>query len=146
MSTGRTNQAKGEAERRAVADWYRKAGLIVLNLSQPGLPRGKHGRRGTFTSAGIPDLLVIHPVRGYGAWFHEVKSGRAKLSADQHRVCDQLTAAQMRVVVGGVAAAKAQLRWWGLLVSTDAGDVLRPVTVTCTDAPALCAHTTEVAG
>lgn len=52
----RANQRAGERERLAVVAWYTRAGFQVLNLSQPGLPRGKRGHRGTFQTPGIPDL------------------------------------------------------------------------------------------
>ena len=148
MSTGRTNQARGEAERRAVADWYRKAGLFVVNFSRPGIAAGKRGRRGTMSTPGWPDLMVFDPTANLvvnachppwqidaalglpwlrGIFAHEVKAGIARLSIEQRAMKERLDMCGIHVLVGGVEVAKAELRRRGLLVSSGAGDVLRPM-------------------
>jgi len=156
MSTGRINQARGEAERRAVADWYRKAGLTVVNFSRPGIAAGKRGHRGTMTTPGWPDLIVmdlrapqfLELVNGEwwvaGCFAHEVKAGDARLTRVQADMKARLVAVGIRVLVGGVEVAKAELRRRGHLVWSRMGYVLRPVVVARTDAPASFTHT-EVA-
>jgi hypothetical protein len=166
MSTGRTNQAKGEAERRAVADWYRKAGLFVVNFSRPGVAAGKRGKRGTMTTPGWPDLVVfdrrdievnagrplawtISEAYGWpwlrGVFAHEAKAGRARPTREQREMRIRLEACGIHVLIGGVEVAKAELRRRRLLIPSPAGEILRPVGVTRTDAPAPFTHT-EVAG
>jgi len=128
VTIGRANQRRGEAERLAVATWFVRAGFRVINFSQPGLPRGRHGRRGTYQTAGIPDLRVYDPRGVVTPFWYEVKSGDARLTAEQ-RDFQQLCAAQEGepYFFGGVERAKDLLRHLGLLVVRGDVEVLEPI-------------------
>jgi hypothetical protein len=115
--SGALNVHKGAAEQRAVASWYRQAGYTVIWFSQPGLPRGKRGRRGTFQTPGWPDLVIIdREAEPAELWAHEVKAGGARLSAVQRGVITLLERCGIRTVVGDAETAKAELRRRGRLV------------------------------
>lgn len=129
-STGRENQRAGERERLAVATWFVRAGFTVVNFSQPGLPRGQRGRRGTFQTAGIPDLRIYDP-RGIvpPIWF-EVKAGNGVLSPAQRAFKTLCEAQHQEVYIhGGVERAKGFLRHVGCLVLRDGIEVLQPLEV-----------------
>jgi len=121
----RMNQQAGEAERRAVAGWYRQAGYEVVNFSQPGVPRGKRGLRGTFQTPGWPDLVVMDlAVDPPELWAHEAKVSGAQLTAKQRRMIGLLKRCGIRTLVGDAETAKAELRRRGRLVVRRGVEVL----------------------
>jgi hypothetical protein len=127
VSTGRENQQRGEAERQSVAGLFRAAGFVVVNLSQPGLPRGVRGRRGTFQTPGIPDLRVYDPRGLVPPIWVEVKSGKAKPTAAQYWFARLAATNNERWIAGGVERAKEHLRAVGCLQQRADGEVLVPL-------------------
>lgn len=84
---------------RAVVKFYRTVGCRVLSTSQA---------RRSKVALGLPDLLVFWPARG-AFWFHEVKREGGKLSEDQVDFQNLCRNCSEDFVVGGLAAAAAQV-------------------------------------
>lgn len=59
---------------------------------------GDQHRRAWYDTTGFPDLTLIHAERPQ-VWFREMKSATGKLTADQQRWIDRLTAAGHNVAV-----------------------------------------------
>lgn len=64
--------------------------------------------RASKVSAGIPDLIVFHPA-SMRAWLHEVKAPRGVVSPAQLVFWELATMCNWKYLLGGVAAAEAQL-------------------------------------
>ena len=131
MTGGAEHGRRHEAERQAVLRWYRAAGYEVVNFSRPGIAAGKHGRRGTMTTPGWPDLGFFAPsslAAELGGKtelvLHEVKTGEAKLNPAQREMVLRLRDSGLRVIVGGVEEAKEELRRRGAIVTRDGMEVL----------------------
>ena len=104
-STGRANQRRGEATQNDVMGFYVKFGRCsVYKIARPGVAAGKNGRRGTMTTPGTPDFYVVQYEHGLSFW-HEAKSGGAKLNPAQKEFKRLTEACGQTVVVGDVDAA-----------------------------------------
>jgi hypothetical protein len=82
-SSGRASQAKGVANERAIKRFFELCGCVVYQTGAPGIPKGKHGHRGTMRTPGLPDFVVLTP-NGHLIFF-EAKAGGAKLTLEQAR-------------------------------------------------------------
>lgn len=89
----------------AVIRLYRQFGCVVNSLSQP---------RATMQTPGIPDLY-IHCTKKAASWWHETKAVDGKPSEAQLDFFARENICGGTVVLGGVDAAKLQLRAIGLI-------------------------------
>lgn len=93
---------------RDVVKLYRAHGCVVYEFSQ---------KRASKQTPGIGDLYVFNPeLHAYGpaAWWHEVKTATGRLRPDQNVFGELCQQCGVWYVVGGVAAAEAQLARLGM--------------------------------
>ena len=111
---------KGKATQRAVAKFYRLIGrCVVYENSDPGQRKGKDGHRGApGRTPGLPDLIVYHESTG-SHWWHEVKSGRGRLTPAQRDHQHVSQSCGLRVVVGDVEVAGSYLISQGIVRQVD---------------------------
>ncbi len=93
---------------KAVEHWcidaFKKAGCVVMKLSQP---------RNSMQSVGLADLYVLVPRRRTAFWF-EVKSPTGRQSEAQRAFQASCEASGVRYVMGGIEEARGVLAELGL--------------------------------
>jgi hypothetical protein len=90
---------------RQVVRLYESFRCIVYSTANP---------RRTFSTPGIPDLLVFSPVASR-FWLHEVKAERGRVSDEQRAFEELCGSCGVGHVLGGVEEAKRHLQAIGLM-------------------------------